>query len=218
MLNSSKASTLENLNKKWKANRLPFNKQLYYFYKKSVKLITNKITLCTLLVLINGCESTSNRSIDINDACITLQNNKDWLTATKKAWNKWGVPISVQLSVIKHESSFISDAKAKTSTAYGYAQALDGTFKEYIKESGNYSANRTSFYDSTDFIGWYFNKGIKKIKYNPYDAATFYLTYHDGISGYQKGTHLNKKWLLAKLKSVETLEQKYRAQITKCGI
>ena len=153
-----------------------------------------------------------------NDACRMLTENKDWKQATYKAWKKWGIPISVQLSVIKHESSFNRDASATTSSAYGYAQALNGTFSDYKKETNNHNADRGSFYDSTDFIGWYFSNSIKMIEHNPYDAATFYLAYHDGIGGFKKKTYLKKKWLLDKSKKVQKLSNKYRSQINKCRI
>lgn len=178
-----------------------------------------KAASALLILSLTGCSSLE--SINTNhsdDACKMLTENKDWMKASYRAWKKWGVPISVQLSVIKHESSFNGDASAKTSTAYGYAQALTGTFNDYKKDTKNHGANRGSFYDSTDFIGWYFSNSIKSIGHNPYDAGTFYLAYHDGIGGYKKKTYLKKKWLMDKSKDVQRLANKYRVQINKCRI
>ncbi|KDM90826.1 hypothetical protein EA58_13780 [Photobacterium galatheae] len=178
-----------------------------------------KIIITCLTLALGGCASLeSSTTTHSGDACKMLTENKDWMKATYRSWKKWGVPISVQLSIIKHESSFNKDASAKTSTAYGYAQALTGTFNEYRKETKNHGANRGSFYDSTDFIGWYFSKSIKSIGHNPYDAGSFYLIYHDGIAGYKKKTYLKKSWLMDKSSQVQKLANKYRAQINKCRI
>ncbi len=144
--------------------------------------------------------------------------NKDWFKASKRVANKWGAPISVQLSVIRHESTFNPDAAAKTSTAYGYAQALNGTFGEYKKETNNSTALRSSYYDSVDFIGWYFSKSTSALKHSAYDAETFYLAYHDGIGGFKKGTYKKKDWLVKKAKKVQELSNTYRLQINKCKL
>lgn len=176
--------------------------------------------LVSLVALgMTGCASIeSSATKHHDDACKMLTENKDWMKATYRTWKKWGVPISVQLSIIKHESSFNGDASAKTSTAYGYAQALTGTFNEYKKETNNHSAKRGSFFDSAGFIGWYFNKSIKQIGHNPYDAASFYLAYHEGIGGYKKKSYLKKRWLMTKSKEVQNLANKYRTQINKCRL
>ena len=159
------------------------------------------------------------RSTDYpNDACRILKQNKDWFKASKRVANKWGIPISVQLAVIKHESTFNPDAAAKTSTAYGYAQALNGTFGDYKKATDNSTALRSSYYDSVDFIGWYFSKTTGALKHSAYDAQTFYLAYHDGIGGYKKGTFKSKKWLVEKAGKVQELSNTYRLQINKCKL
>ena len=42
-----------------------------------------------------------------------------------------------------------------TSTAKGYAQALDSTWRSYLQHNNLKQANRSSFASATDFIGWY---------------------------------------------------------------
>ncbi|ELP6119018.1 TPA: hypothetical protein I7730_16320 [Vibrio vulnificus] len=180
-----------------------------------------KIISLTLGVALSGCSTLSIESSDTAtpyNACQTLLQNKDWYKASLRAYRKWGIPISVQLSVIKHESSFNRDASATTSSAYGYAQALTGTFSDYKKATGNTSASRGSYWDSTDFIGWYFSESSKQLNHSPYDAGTFYLAYHDGIGGYKKGTYKKKKWLVQKSKKVQKLAETYRMQLNKCGL
>lgn len=178
-----------------------------------------KKTGLLLILLLSGCSSFENTSTSTpSDACSILSQNKDWFKASKKAASKWGVPISVQLSVIKYESSFRHDADAPTSSAFGYAQALDGTFEEYKKDTNNVGAKRSSYYDATDFIGWYFNESTRAIGHSAYDAETFYLAYHDGIGGYKKGTHLKKGWLLKKAELAQKTANTFRLQINKCKL
>ena len=62
-----------------------------------------------------------------------------WFRAMKRTEEKWGVPVSVQLATIARELSFRHDAQptkrigsgwfsreVPRSSAYGYAQALEG--------------------------------------------------------------------------------------------
>ncbi len=41
----------------------------------------------------------------------------------------------------------------RPSSAYGYSQALDGTWNDYLSENKKQFASRTDFSDSVDFIG-----------------------------------------------------------------
>ncbi|WP_181318413.1 transglycosylase SLT domain-containing protein [Photobacterium kishitanii] len=181
-----------------------------------------KIAMCAMIILsCSGCSSMIQESVGTktpSDACKTLTQNKDWMVATHKAYRRWGIPISVQLSVIRHESSFNRDASATTSSAYGYAQALNDTWKEYKKATNNKTASRGSFFDSTDFIGWYWNEAQKKIHFSPYNARAFYLSYHEGIGGYQRRSYLKKTWLMKKSKTVQMIADKYRFQLNKCRL
>ena len=181
-----------------------------------------KILLSSVLVVCSGCADIHHdESLGTNsplDACKMLTQNRDWMVATHNAYIKWGIPVSVQLSVIKHESSFNRDASATTSSAYGYAQALNNTWSDYKKDTGNKTASRGSFFDSTDFIGWYWSKVNSAVKLSPYDAGDFYLAYHEGIGGFQKRSFLKKRWLMRKTRKIQSVANRYRFQINKCRI
>lgn len=178
-----------------------------------------KILMLAGIITISGCSVTeSYRTNHYDDACKMLNQNKDWFKSSLLSYRRWGVPISTQLAVIKTESSFNNDASAKTSTAYGFAQALNGTFKEYKEETGNANAVRSSYRDSVDFIGWYFSKTTTQINHSSYDAESFYLAYHEGIGGYKNKTYLKKDWLVKKAKQTQRLANKYRIQINKCKL
>ena len=52
----------------------------------------------------------------------------------------------------------------RPSSSFGYSQAVNGTWEQYKKETGNKLAVRTRFKDSVDFIGWYTNKSSTILK------------------------------------------------------
>ena len=82
----------------------------------------------------------------------------NWFRAMKRTEAKWGVPVSVQLATIARESSFehdaqptkrigsgwFSPARCPRSSAYGYAQAIDGTWEGYMQDTGRRRADRTT--------------------------------------------------------------------------
>ena len=75
------------------------------------------------------------------------------------------MPVHVLMATIRIESGFEQRARpprrkllgfipwTRASTAYGYSQALDGTWDEYRATTGNRGARRTNFSDAVDFVG-----------------------------------------------------------------
>ena len=103
----------------------------------------------------------------MDNACSILQQRPSFNRAFQKTKRKWGAPIHVQMAILYQESKFIPNAKTprkyflgvipwgRQSSAYGYAQALDGTWADYKKSSGRRFASRSNIHDATDFMGWY---------------------------------------------------------------
>ena len=127
----------------------------------------NKI-LFIVLFFLTSCSSIPKNTAD---GCSIFSDRYFWYKHAKKTEEKWGTPIHVQMAIIHGESgfNFIARPGRKTllnnnkpykrlSSAFGYAQVLDGTWKMYKKETGKRVALRNSFKDSTDFIGWYTSK------------------------------------------------------------
>ncbi len=203
-----------------------------------------KISLIGLSILFVGCSSNrihevkntkdiTTKSISTknkNNACEMLKENHDWLIATNNSYQKWGTPISVQLSFVYHESSFVHDArpfkkdsrypfgKKYLSTALGFSQALNGTWGDYLKETTIKNPDRTNFGHSVDFIGWYNKKSFKSLSIKPSDAYNLYLAYHEGRGGWKKGYHLKQPWLMNYAKSVQKKANEYSSQINKCNL
>ena len=92
--------------------------------------------------------------------------------------------ICIVLAIIYHESLFDPHAKNPGSTAKGYPQALDATWRDYQKVRGVHR-RRDHIGDSIDFVRWYNEKSRALLGVSlPED---FYLAYHYGWTGYRRG-------------------------------
>lgn len=117
---------------------------------------------------------------------------------------------------MKRVGSSIFSRKVPRSSALGYSQALDGTWDDYRSSTGRWRANRKDFADSSDFIGWYFNENARRNGVSQRDAYRQYLAYHDGISGYARGSYRSKAWLPAVARDVEQWAARYETQLQGC--
>jgi len=114
-----------------------------------------------------------------------LTRNPDWLEAARKTEAKWGVPVNVQLAIMHTESNFRATAKNPKSTAFGYAQAINGTWSAYQRQTGR-SGSRSNFEAASDFIGWYAHNASRKLGISKENAYGMYIAYHDGIGRYKR--------------------------------
>ena len=194
-----------------------------YFYKYHVVVL---IISGLFLFLVSGCSSSPPR--DTENACSILKEKDDWYEASQKVFEKWGVPIHVQLAIIHQESRFRYDAKPpreklfwfipwfRKSSAYGYAQVKDTTWDWYRQKTGNTWADRDDYEDAVDFIGWYCNLSYQTLKISKWDAYNQYLAYHEGHGGFQRKSYRNKNWLTKVALKVDDNAKRYRAQIGRC--
>lgn len=187
----------------------------------------SRLVRIALVMLVASCGSNVPRNLD--DACALTDEKPKFLRAMKKTEEKWGVPVAVQMATIYQESKF--DAKAKTprkfalgiiplgrqSSAYGFSQAIDGTWDDYREATGQRSAKRNRIEDATDFMGWYMDQTEQKLGIMKYDAVNQYLAYHEGQAGYARGSHRQKSWLLRVADSVGARAQRYQEQLYSCG-
>ena len=184
------------------------------------------ILFSIIFILVVAC--TKIETVATVDSCILFKQKKNWYKATKKSYDKWNTPISLQLAIINQESSFKQFAKPKRkrlfgfipgsrpSTAFGYAQVTNPTWNWYKSRTGNLNASRANFKDVTDFIGWYVEQSNKMLGINKYDFFNQYLAYHEGHSGWNKKTFKNKEWLKKAAKKVELNANKYNEQLKLC--
>ena len=166
---------------------------------------------------------------NLDNACAIVAERPAYLRAMKRAERRWGVPIYVQMASIHQESKFIGDARTphqyalgvipigRQSSAYGYSQALDGTWEEYLAETGNRRAKRDNINDATDFMGWYMDGSARRLGLSKYDATSQYLAYHEGRTGFARKSYLSKSWLVRVAGQVGQRSEMYRAQLASCG-
>ncbi|MBI1233335.1 MAG: hypothetical protein GC208_02400 [Alphaproteobacteria bacterium] len=168
------------------------------------------------------------RPDQVTDACLILEDNRSWWRDLRRSERRWGIPPAVQLAILKRESSFNAHARpARTrllgiipgprpSSAYGYAQALDGTWDWYRDETGNRGADRDNFGDAVDFIGWYGQMSGRLSNIRHDDARELYLAYHEGHTGYNRGTYRSKAWLMRAADEVARDAARYQSQLNGC--
>lgn len=187
-----------------------------------------KLSLCVLLLslMASGCAGHVPRAPD--NLCSIFMEKRDWYKAAQRTEKRWKVPLQIPMAMMYQESRFRAKAKppknyvlgfipwGRVSSAYGYAQAKSGTWKDYKRETGNSWADRDDFDDAIDFMGWFMNKTHSINKISKWDAREQYLNYHDGWGGYRRGTHKSKGWLLETANKVHTRASRYGAQYRQC--
>ncbi|OCX61623.1 lytic transglycosylase [Thioclava sp. SK-1] len=183
--------------------------------------------VATLAACGGGGTTTAPRNLD--NACLLVREKPKYYSAMRKTERRWGIPVAVQMATIHQESKFIGNAKTpyrfalgviplgRQSSAYGYSQALDGTWDEYVEQAGRRSAKRNRISDATDFMGWYMDGSTKRLGISKQDAASQYLAYHEGRAGFARGSHNSKAWLLKVSANVAQRAQMYEAQLISCG-
>jgi len=182
--------------------------------------------LVFLLLLLAACATAPPRNV--NDACAIFTEKDGWFADTRAASRRWNVPIPVLLAIIQQESGFQADAQPprtrilwiipgpRPSSAYGYSQALDGTWEKYIQATGNHGADRDEFVDATDFVGWYVNQTWRRNGVSKNDAYRQYLAYHEGQAAFARGSYQSKPWLMERARQVSRQANRYRAQLSRC--
>jgi hypothetical protein len=184
-----------------------------------------------LLLLLASCGGGGNYSAprDLDNACSIIRERPRYLSAMESTERKWGVPVYVQMATIHQESKFIGNARTphqytlgiipmgRQSSAYGYSQALDGTWEEYQDDQGKRGAKRDRIRDATDFMGWYMNATNESLGISKSDARNQYLAYHEGRSGYARGSYNSKPWLLDVADRVDRRAERYRKQLQTCS-
>ena len=165
---------------------------------------------------------------NLDDACAILAQRPTYWKAMKATERRWGVPVSVQMAAIYQESKFVGNARTphryalgvipmgRQSSAYGYSQALDGTWEEYQQSEGGRGTKRDSIADATDFMGWYMHNSSERLGISKSDAEGQYLAYHEGRTGYANQSYLGKPWLVEVAAAVGARAVMYESQLGSC--
>ncbi|MGR3413300.1 transglycosylase SLT domain-containing protein [Pseudooceanicola nanhaiensis] len=183
-----------------------------------------------ILLLVASCGGGNfSAPKDLDNACSIVKERPKYLKAFQRTQRKYGVRPEVLMAMIHQESKFIGNARTphkyalaiipmgRQSSAYGYSQALDGTWDDYKRETGNRRAKRDDIRSATDFMGWYMAKTNQRLGIDMNDVRNQYLAYHDGHTGYARGTYRQKAWLLAVADRVQTRAVTYGVQLATCS-
>lgn len=165
---------------------------------------------------------------DINDICAIFDDRPEWRDAVTASAFRWGAPIEVQMAILWQESKFRSKARppkragagrtasGHISSAFGYPQALDGTWGWYRRETENHDAARDEFEDAADFVGWYMARSRTFNGIQMRDAFSHYLAYHEGHGGFRSRDWHGKKRLRQVASRVARQAARYRGQLRRC--
>ncbi len=179
-----------------------------------------------LLLLLSACATAPPTNVE--NLCAIFEEKGGWYKAAKKSRKKWGTPISIQMAIIRQESSFKFNARpprrkllglipwTRPSDAYGYAQVLDSTWRLYREEAGSFFSQRDDFADAIDFVGWYTDTSNRTVGISKWDPYNQYLAYHEGQNGWKRGTYRKKRWLMQTARKVEYRAKEWNAQLKRC--
>ncbi|MBL4766667.1 MAG: lytic transglycosylase [Rhodobacteraceae bacterium] len=190
--------------------------------------MSRSLSAIVLLAILASCGGVNIPPRNLDDACSIVKQRPEYLKAFRATKRKWGVPISVQMATIYQESKYRAEARTpyryvlgvipmgRQSSAFGFSQALDGTWDEYRDGPGRRGAKRDNIRDASDFIGWYMTTTRERNGIALSDARNQYLAYHEGHTGYARGSHNNKSWLLRVASEVDNRSDMYKAQLLSC--
>lgn len=192
-----------------------------------------RVTLFIALAFIMGGCASSQPAQTANVCAVFSEKSgwfNSWHNAAKRTEREFGVPASILMATIKTESNF--DARARPprtrlfglipwkrkSTAYGYSQALDGTWDWYRRETGRHSARRSNFADAVHFVGWYHHQSHRRNGVARNDAYNLYLNYYAGHGGYARGTWRSRPEMQRAARRKAEIANRYAGQMRSCGL
>ncbi|MFS1525001.1 transglycosylase SLT domain-containing protein [Microbulbifer sp. 2304DJ12-6] len=182
--------------------------------------------LFTSAALSAGCATSPPENPD--DLCSIFQDKKGWYAEARGAEKQWGSPVAIMMAILHQESRFVSDARPprskilgfipgpRPSDAYGYAQALGATWRDYQRSTFRYGADRDDFGDAIDFVGWYNNASARQCQIRSNDTYHLYLAYHEGRGGFNRRSFKNKTWLKQVSQKVSARARRYQQQLNRC--
>lgn len=190
----------------------------------------SRVVATGLVLSLSACATAPSR---INDVCAVFDQRdgwfNNWRSAAESTERKYGVPVPVLMATVRKESGFKGNAKPprikllgfipwkRQSSAYGYSQALDGTWTQYVRESGNFAARRSSFADAIDFVGWYHSKTADGYGVAKNDTFNLYLAYYLGWNAYKRGDWRGNPSVQDYARSTDQMARRYAAQLQQCG-
>lgn len=188
-----------------------------------------RLAAALALGVLAACSGPPDPPRDQADICSIFAERPGWRGAVDAAARRWEARPELVMAIMWRESSFRGEARppkayilglvpwGRVSSAYGYAQAIDGTWDWYREETGKHGADRDDFEDAADFVGWYLAKTRRMNGIGPHDAYNHYLAYHEGHTGFRRRSYDAKGWLKARAGEVAARAARYRGQLARCS-
>lgn len=184
-----------------------------------------------LILLMAGC-ATQPRNI--NNACAVFEEKggwfNNWYRQARRVEKEFGVSVPILMATIRTESGYRARVKPprtkllgfipwkRPSDAYGYAQALSSTWRQYQQATGRPGADRNDFGDAVHFVGWYHHRSHQKIGIPVDDAFSLYLAYYVGPTGYMREAWKNRPGVRKAASRMARRAEKYEGQIRHCDL
>ena len=177
------------------------------------------------LLALAGCATAPPR--DPDNLCSIFNQYPSWYRDARAAQRRWGTPANVLMAFVQRESDYHEKARParphflfiplpRRSSAYGYAQAQDPVWREYLRATGHWFKSRKHMGNSLDFIGWYTDLIHRELGISKWDPRHLYIAYHEGIDGYRSGYWRHDRHLLETADYVDRLAREYGAQLRAC--
>ena len=181
--------------------------------------------LCGTVVFLASCNAVPPHSQ--SNLCTVFDQHPEWYDAAIRSEETWGTPPYILMAFVKQESSYIHNARpprnwflfiplARASSARGYAQAKDEAWADYQDENGGLFKSRSDIEDALDFIGWYNHKSAVGLGISKWDPLQLYLAYHEGRTGYARGSYKNQPDVVQIAERVDRQAREYAAQLQEC--
>lgn len=192
----------------------------------------NFLILFGACVFMTTCSLSDRQApTNLDNACAIIQQKPKWYFDMLSVERSYQLPSSVQMAIIWQESKFIATAKTprkkifgfsipwkRQSSAYGFAQVIDGTWEWYKEVTGKRFVSRTNFRDAVEFIGWYSDITTHDYGIAKTDIRNQYLAYHEGHTGFKNKSYSRKLWLIDVANNLVDREAMYRNQLRGCRI
>lgn len=193
-----------------------------------MQIITRLVLLSVAAVVLIGCASAPPKRQD--NLCEIFEQEPGWYDHAYNSERRWGIPIPIQMAIVQRESSFrarVRPARTKLlgfipwrrpSSAAGFAQAQDPAWQEYLEMTGRsgWFTSRADMADALDFIGWYNYTSHQHLGIARDDAYRLYLAYHQGRTGYQRGTWRGQPKVKQTARQVAETAERYARQLPAC--
>ena len=183
------------------------------------------VAIAAVALFVTGCASSPPANPD--NICDIFAQKRDWYGDARRASDRWNSPIPVLMAIVYQESSYRARAKPprrkvlgvipwRRPDAYGFAQATDAAWSDYVRATGRRRADRDDFGDAMDFVGWYNAESHRRNRIANNDAYRLYLAYHEGHGGFSRGTHRGKSQLQSAARRVADRASNYETQLNGC--